>query len=86
MNKDKIIVVGHILSVVALIACLFVWYFSDALKTIDSSSSFFIIVLILGSIIYLLTSGYLIYRLFKKDNKWALINISFTLKKWVYDR
>lgn len=69
MNKDKIIVVGHILSVVALIACLFVWCFSDAIKTIDSSSSFFIIVLILGSIIYLLTSGYLIYRLFKSDNK-----------------
>ena len=69
MNKDKIIVVGHILSVVALIACLFAWYFSDSLKTIDSSSSFFIIVLILGSIIYLLTSGYLIYRLFKSDNK-----------------
>lgn len=69
MNKDKIIVVGHILSAVALIACLFVWYFSDSLKTIDSSSSFFIIVLILGSIIYLLTSGYLIYRLFKSDNK-----------------
>lgn len=69
MNKDKIIVVGHILSVVALIACLFVWYFSDSLKTIDSSSSFFIIVLILDSIIYLLTSGYLIYRLFKSDNK-----------------
>lgn len=69
MNKDKIIVVGHILSVVALIACLFVWYFSDSLKTIDSNSSFFIIVLILGSIIYLLTSGYLIYRLFKSDNK-----------------
>lgn len=69
MNKDKIIVVGHILSVVALIACLFVWYFSDKLKTIDSSLSFFIIVLILSSIIYLLTSGYLIYRLFKKDNK-----------------
>ena len=69
MNKDKIIVVGHILSVVVLIACLFVWYFSDSLKTIDSSSSFFIIVLILGSIIYLLTSGYLIYRLFKSDNK-----------------
>ena len=69
MNKDKIIVVGHILSVFALIACLFVWYFSDSLKTIDSSSSFFIIVLILGSIIYLLTSGYLIYRLFKSDNK-----------------
>lgn len=69
MNKDKIIVVGHILSVVALIACLFVWYFSDSLKTIDSSSSFFIIVLILGSIIYLLTSRYLIYRLFKSDNK-----------------
>lgn len=69
MNKDKIIVVGHILSVVALIACLFVWYFSDSLKTIDSSSSFFIIVLILGTIIYLLTSGYLIYRLFKSDNK-----------------
>lgn len=69
MNKDKIIVVGHILSVVALIACLFVWYFSDTLKTIDSNSSFFIIVLILGSIIYLLTSGYLIYRLFKSDNK-----------------
>lgn len=69
MNKDKIIVVGHILSVVALIACLFVWYFSDSLKTIDSSSSFFIIVLTLGSIIYLLTSGYLIYRLFKSDNK-----------------
>lgn len=69
MNKDKIIVVGHILSVVALIACLFVWYFSDSLKTIDSSSSFFIIVLILGSIIYLLTSGYLIFRLFKSDNK-----------------
>ena len=69
MNKDKIIVVAHILSVVALIACLFIWYFSDSLKTIDSSSSFFIIVLILGSIIYLLTSGYLIYRLFKSDNK-----------------
>lgn len=69
MNKDKIIVVGHILSVVALIACLFVWYFSDSLKTIDSNSSFFIIVLILGTIIYLLTSGYLIYRLFKSDNK-----------------
>ena len=69
MNKDKIIVVGHILSVVALIACLFVWYFSDSLKTIDSNSSFFMIVLILGSIIYLLTSGYLIYRLFKSDNK-----------------
>ena len=69
MNKDKIIVVGHILSVVALIACLFVWYFSDSLKTIDSNSSFFIIVLILDSIIYLLTSGYLIYRLFKSDNK-----------------
>lgn len=69
MNKDKIIVVGHILSVVALIACLFVWYFSDSLKTIDSSSSFFIIVLILDSIIYLLSSGYLIYRLFKSDNK-----------------
>ena len=69
MNKDKIIVVGHILSVVALIACLFVWYFSDSLKTIDSNSSFFIIVLILGSIIYLLTSGYLIYRLFKSDSK-----------------
>ena len=69
MNKDKIIVVGHILSVVALIACLFVWYFSDAIKTIDSSSSFFIVVLILGTIIYLLTSGYLIYRLFKSDNK-----------------
>lgn len=69
MNKDKIIVVGHILSVVALIACLFVWYFSDSLKTIDSNSSFFIIVLILGSIIYLLTCGYLIYRLFKSDNK-----------------
>ena len=69
MNKDKIIVVGHILSVVALIACLFVGYFSDSLKTIDSNSSFFIIVLILGSIIYLLTSGYLIYRLFKSDNK-----------------
>lgn len=69
MNKDKIIVVGHILSVVSLISCLFVWYFSDSLKTIDSSSSFFIIVLILGSIIYLLTSGYLIYRLFKSDNK-----------------
>ena len=69
MNKDKIIVVGHILSVVALIACLFVWYFSDSLKTIDSNSSFFIIVLILGSIIYLLSSGYLIYRLFKSDNK-----------------
>lgn len=69
MNKDKIIVVGHILSVLALIACLFVWYFSDAIKTIDSNSSFFIIVLILGSIIYLLTSGYLIYRLFKSDNK-----------------
>lgn len=63
MNKDKIIVVGHILSVVALIACLFVWYFSDSLKTIDSNSSFFIIVLILGSIIYLLTSGYLILSL-----------------------
>ena len=62
MNKDKIIVVGHILSVVALIACLFVWYFSDAINTIDSNSSFFII-------IYLLTSGYLIYRLFKSDNK-----------------
>lgn len=69
MNKDKIIVVGHILSVVALIACLFVWYFSYAIKTIDSSSSFFMIVLILGSIIYLLTSGYSIYRLFKSDNK-----------------
>ena len=69
MNKDKIIVVGHILSVFSLIACLFVWYFSDAIKTIDSSSSFFMIVLILGSIIYLLTSGYLIYRLFKSDNK-----------------
>ena len=69
MNKDKIIVVGHILSVVALITCLFVWYFSDSLKTIDSSSSFFIIVLILDSIIYLLSSGYLIYRLFKSDNK-----------------
>lgn len=69
MNKDKIIVIGHILSVVALIACLFVWYFSESLKTIDSNSSFFIIVLILGSIIYLLTSGYLIYRLFKSDNK-----------------
>ena len=69
MNKDKIIVVGHILSVVALIACLFVWYFSDSLKTIDSNSSFFIIVLILDSIIYLLTSGYLIYRLFTSDNK-----------------
>ena len=40
MNKDKIIVIGHILSVVALIACLFVWYFSDSLKTIDSNSSF----------------------------------------------
>lgn len=69
MNKDKIIVLEQNLSVVALIACLFVWYFSDSLKTIDSSSSFFIIVLILGSIIYLLTSGYLIYRLFKSDNK-----------------
>lgn len=69
MNKDKIIVIGHILSVAALIACLFVWYFSGSLKTIDSYSSFFIIVLILGSIIYLLTSGYLIYRLFKKDSK-----------------
>ena len=69
MNKDKIIVLEQNLSVVALIACLFVWYFSDSLKTIDSSSSFFIIVLILGSIIYLLTSGYLIYHLFKSDNK-----------------
>ena len=76
MNKDKIIVVGHILSVVALIACLFVWYFSDSLKTIDSSSSFFIIVLILGSIIYLLSSGYLIYRLFKSDNKQTLRGIN----------
>ena len=76
MNKDKIIVVGHILSVVAIIACLFVWYFSDSLKTIDSSSSFFIIVLILGSIIYLLTSGYLIYRLFKSDNKQTLRGIN----------
>mgnify|MGYP000484386958 FL=1 len=69
MNKDKIIVVGHILSVVALIACLFVWYFSDAIKNIDSSSTFFFIVFNLGTIIYLLTSGYLIYRLFKSDNK-----------------
>lgn len=69
MNKDKIIVVGQNLSVVALIACLFISYFSDSLKTIDSSSSFFMIVLILGSFIYLLTSGYLIYRLFKSDNK-----------------
>lgn len=67
MEKVKIILCGHVLSVLSLFLCLIIIYVNIQNLTLGKLFTvFYLIVLIVSIIVYLASTVYLVYYLFKK--------------------